>query len=130
VRLGGLLRWLRLALACGALPGTRAEAGEDGVELLRPGVDEVVPRTFTVEGRVTGAPGAVISVNGADVEPKDGAFSTSVTAAKDGPFNVRVLYGHPGLPATVLERRVEVDGTPPKVTVIDPKEAVGEYPTG
>ena len=52
-----------------------------------------------------------------------GRFEPTVQAHEDGPFSVRVVCGEPGVPATVVERHVEVDGSPPRLVMVEPEEA-------
>ncbi len=126
---------LVLATAVGgaaALGGDRASAdAEDRLVVTTPEEGAVVARTFEVTGEAaTSAPqGAILRIAGKDVPVAEGRFATTVTVDRDGPAQVRVLFARPGLPATVVDRTVAVDGTPPTIHVFDPSEDVGWYDT-
>lgn len=108
---------LGLLVACGV--STRASADGVTVTIDEPAAEAYVPREFVVTGSAVDSTGAatVVRVNGVAAEQDGGRFRASVRAERDGILRLRVVAALPGAPATVVERPVRVDGTPPVLSV-------------
>src|SRR5437870_11473460 len=125
-----------IAVGAGAPRGgfaERAFAGDEapaGLVVDVPADGALVGRDVVVRGRVgvSGKDGeAQLRVNGEDVPTTAGGFEKVLHATADGPFRVRVLYAAIGAPAEVVDRTVQVDATPPVLTIFEPAQETQEY---
>jgi hypothetical protein len=107
--------------------GPRIEIGEPAAEAVVGGKFQVSGRLFLPAGR-NDLP--ILRVNGSDAAVVEGKWSITLTPEKEGIVRIRVVCAYPGEPATVVERPVKVDRTPPVIEFSEPAGEVGVHPEG
>ena len=128
--------WLLVGIAVLSAPAP-AHAGDPdpgvppSVILDEPAEGAVVgSRAVRVTGAVGGPADGRLIVNGVAVAPVGGRFETTVEAPADGALRLRAVFGALGAPAAIAERIVEVDATPPTLTMFGSFERTSQVRRG